>query len=225
MNEVAAKRLRAIKEFTEFGSGFKIAMRDLEIRGAGNILGAEQHGHIDTVGYDMYCELLAQSVSEITGKTPAESWQPNIDINIEAYIPPSFVKNHSTRLDIYKKIASIENDEDKLEIESEICDRFGDMPTAVLNLIKIAEIKYMAKDANILEITMKEKNVICYFKGDMNIRAVSGLVAVFDKRFFVSAGMKPHMVLKPKASGNENLLDSVKKLLQEYNKLLHSEEI
>lgn len=225
LNEVAAKRLRAIKEFTEFGSGFKIAMRDLEIRGAGNILGAEQHGHIDTVGYDMYCELLAQSVSEITGKTPTESWQPNIDINIEAYIPPSFVKNHSTRLDIYKKIASIENDEDKLEIESEICDRFGDMPTAVLNLIKIAEIKYMAKDANISEITMKEKNVICYFKGDMNIRAVSGLVAVFDKRFFVSAGIKPHMVLKPKPSGNEDLLASVKKLLQEYNKLLHSEEI
>ena len=222
LNEVAVKRLRAIKEFTEFGSGFKIAMRDLEIRGAGNILGAEQHGHIDTVGYDMYCELLAQSVSEITGETPKESWQPNIDINVEAYIPPSFIKNHSTRLDVYKKIASIENDEDKLEVESEICDRFGDLPKAVLSLIKIAEIKYLAHDANILEVTTKDGSIICYFKGDMNIEAISKLVGIYQKRFFVSAGIKPHMVLKPNPAQKTDMLESVKKLLQEYNKLLHS---
>ncbi len=223
LNEVAAKRLRAIKEFTEFGSGFKIAMRDLEIRGAGNILGAEQHGHIDTVGYDMYCELLAQSVSELTGEVPKESWQPNIDINIEAYIPPNYIKNHSTRLDIYKKIASIENDEDKLEVEGEICDRFGDLPKAVESLIKIAEIKYLAKDTSISEVTIKDGNIVCYFRGEMDVRAVSGLVAKFEKRFFISAGIKPHMVLKPKPTGGENLLETVKKLLQEYNKLLHTE--
>ena len=225
LNEVAAKRLRAIKEFTEFGSGFKIAMRDLEIRGAGNILGAEQHGHIDTVGYDMYCELLAQSVSELTGEVPAESWQPNIDINIEAYIPPAYIKNHSTRLDIYKKIASIENDEDKLEVEGEICDRFGDLPRAVESLIKIAEIKYLAKDAKISEVTIKEGNVVCYFRGDMDVRAVSGLVGVFKERFFISAGIKPHMVLKQKPAERENLLQNVKILLQEYNKLLHTDKI
>ncbi len=225
LNEVAAKRLRAIKEFTEFGSGFKIAMRDLEIRGAGNILGAEQHGHIDSVGYDMYCELLSQSVSELTGEVPKESWQPNIDINVEAYIPPDYIKNHSTRLDIYKKIASIENEEDKLEIESEICDRFGDLPKAVESLIKIAQIKYLAKDSNIEEVTIKEKSVICYFKGDMDIKAVSGLVSLFGKRFFVSAGIKPHMVLKPKTIGKEDILETVKKLLEEYNKLLHTEKI
>jgi len=224
LNEVATKRLRAIKEFTEFGSGFKIAMRDLEIRGAGNILGAEQHGHIDTVGYDMYCELLAQSVSELTGKTPEESWQPNIDINVEAYIPPSFIKNHSTRLDIYKKIASIENEDDKLEVEGEICDRFGDLPKAVQNLVRVAQIKYLAKDANISEVTLKENSVICYFKGEMDIKAVSGLVPLYEKRFFISAGIKPHMVLKLNSSGNEELLETVKKLLQEYNKLLHTEK-
>ena len=225
LNEVAAKRLRAIKEFTEFGSGFKIAMRDLEIRGAGNILGAEQHGHIDTVGYDMYCELLAQSVSELTGEVPKESWQPNIDINIEAYIPPAYVKNHSTRLDIYKKIASIENDEEKLEVESEICDRFGDLPKSVERLIKIAEIKYLAKNANISEVTLKDGSIICYFKGDMDIRAISGLVEMFSQRFFVSAGIKPHMVLKPKPTGKEDVLEVVKKLLEEYNKLLHTDKI
>lgn len=221
LNEIAAKRLRAIKEFTEFGSGFKIAMRDLEIRGAGNILGAEQHGHIDTVGYDMYCELLAESVSEITGETPKESWQPNIDINVEAYIPPAFIKNHSTRLDIYKKIASIENEEDKIDVESEICDRFGDLPKSVENLIKIAQIKYLAKDDMISEVTLKDGNVICYFKGDMDIKAVSGLVSLFERRFFISAGMKPYMVLK--LNPKDGILESVKKLLQEYNKLLHLE--
>ncbi len=225
LNEVAAKRLRAIKEFTEFGSGFKIAMRDLEIRGAGNILGAEQHGHIDTVGYDMYCELLSQSVSELTGEAPKESWQSNIDINVEAYIPPAYIKNHSTRLDIYKKIASIENEEDRLDVEAEICDRFGDMPKAVESLIKIAEIKFLAKDCSISEITLKDGSIICYFKGDMNIRAVSGLTAYFGKRFFVSAGIKPHMVLKVKTALKEDLLENVKKLLKEYNKLLHTDEI
>ena len=176
LNEVAAKRLRAIKEFTEFGSGFKIAMRDLEIRGAGNILGAEQHGHIDTVGYDMYCELLAESISAITGETPAERWQPNIDINVEAYIPPEYIKNHSTRLDIYKKIAGIENEQDKLDVEGEICDRFGDLPKSVANLIRVAEIKYLAKSANISEVTLKEQNVVCFFRGEMDVRAVSHLV-------------------------------------------------
>jgi len=224
LNEVATKRLRAIKEFTEFGSGFKIAMRDLEIRGAGNILGAEQHGHIDTVGYDMYCELLAQSVSELTGETPKESWQPNIDINIEAYIPPSFIKNHSTRLDIYKKIASIENEDERLEVESEICDRFGDLPKAVESLIKIAEIKYLAKDASILEVGLKDDSIICYFKGEMDIKAVSGLVPQYPKRFFISAGVKPHMVLKLTQEEKGKLLETVKKMLQEYNKLLHTEK-
>ena len=225
LSEIASKRLRAIKEFTEFGSGFKIAMRDLEIRGAGNILGAEQHGHIDTVGYDMYCELLAQSVSEITGEVPKESWQPNIYINVEAYIPPSFVKNHSTRLDIYKKIASIENEEEKIEVSSEICDRFGDLPKAVESLLKIAEIKYLAKDANIKEITLKDDSIISYFKADMDIHAISGLVSVFGRRFFVSAGERPHMALKTDPKGKEDILEIVKKMLKEYNKLLHTDKI
>ena len=225
LSEVASKRLRAIKEFTEFGSGFKIAMRDLEIRGAGNILGAQQHGHIDTVGYDMYCELLAQSVSEITGEAPKESWQPNIDINVEAYIPPTFIKNHSTRLDIYKKISSIENEEEKIEVSSEICDRFGDLPKAVESLLKIAQIKYMAKDANVKEVTLKDESIICYFKGDMDIRAISGLVSVFGRRFFVSAGERPHMVLKTDPKGKEDVLEIVKKMFKEYNKLLHTDKI
>lgn len=222
LNENATKRLRAIKEFTEFGSGFKIAMRDLEIRGAGNILGAEQHGHMDTVGYDMYCELLAQSVSELSGIAKEEDWQPTVDINVEAYIPPNYIKNHTQRLDIYKKIASIESDEDKLDVEGEICDRFGDLPESVTALITVAEVKYLAKDAGISEISTKDDKIICYFKAEMDLQSIAGLVSIFGSKFFVSAGARPYMVLKIDRKKEENLLVSVKNLLQEYKKLLHS---
>ena len=223
LNETATKRLRAIKEFTEFGSGFKIAMRDLEIRGAGNILGAQQHGHMDTVGYDMYCELLSESVSELTGITQTEDWQPTVDINVEAYIPPSYIKNHTQRLDIYKKIASIESDEDKLDVEGEICDRFGDMPDSVAALISIAALKYMAKAGGISEITVKDDKIMCYFKTQMDLEAIAGLVSEFGSNFFVSAGTKPYMVLKFDRKNEENLLLFVKNLLQKYKKLLHSD--
>ncbi|MBQ4087015.1 MAG: transcription-repair coupling factor [Clostridia bacterium] len=220
LNETATKRLKAIKEFTEFGSGFKIAMRDLEIRGAGNILGAEQHGHMDTVGYDMYCELLAQSVSELSGVPLEEDWQPTVDINVEAYIPPSYIKNHSMRLDIYKKIASIENEADKLEVEGEICDRFGDLPKAVSALISVAEVKYLAKECSISEITVKEEQILFYIKDELKLEAIAGLVSVYGNKFFVSAGTKPYMVLKADRKIMENLLLSVKKLLEEYKKCL-----
>jgi len=222
LNETATKRLRAIKEFTEFGSGFKIAMRDLEIRGAGNILGAEQHGHMDSVGYDMYCEILAQCVNEITGVSNKEEWQPLIDINVEAYIPPSYIKNHGQRLDIYKKITFIENEKDRLEVEGEICDRFGDLPDSVSALIDVSEIKYLAKECGISEVAFKENNILCYFRENMNLESISSLVSEFGKNFFVSAGSKPYMVLKIKNEKDRALLNVVKKMLSNYKKYLHS---
>jgi len=224
LNETATKRLKAIKEFTEFGSGFKIAMRDLEIRGAGNILGAQQHGHMDTVGYDMYCELLAQSVTELTGETPKEEWQPTVDINVEAYIPPAYIKNHTMRLDIYKKIASIESEEDALNTGDELLDRFGDMPKSVVSLLSVAEIKVLAKDATISEITVKDGKILCYFKGDMQLEAIAGLVTEYGSKFFVSAGARPYMVLKYDAKKTDNILQFVKKFLQQYKKHLHHNE-
>lgn len=128
LSDIASKRLRAVKEFTEFGSGFKIAMRDLEIRGAGNILGPEQHGHMDAVGYDMYCKLLKESVDEAQGIKIDDVQDVAIDINIDAYLPESYIRNHNQRIDIYKKIAAIETEDDKFEIEDELIDRFGDIP-------------------------------------------------------------------------------------------------
>ncbi len=224
LNETATKRLKAIKEFTEFGSGFKIAMRDLEIRGAGNILGAQQHGHMDTVGYDMYCEILAQSVSELSGVPIEEDWQPTVDINVEAYIPPSYIKNHSMRLDIYKKIASIENETDKLEVEGEICDRFGDLPKSVSALISVSEVRYLAKQCDISEVTLKDEQILFYVKGDLKLEAISGLVSAFGNRFFVSAGARPYMVLKADRKKMPDILVSVKNLLQEYKKCLQCDE-
>lgn len=223
LNETATKRLKAIKEFTEFGAGFKIAMRDLEIRGAGNILGAEQHGHMDTVGYDMYCELLAQTVGEISGVTVEEDWQPLVDINVEAYIPPAYIKNHAMRLDIYKKIASIESEADKLDTESEICDRFGDLPESVSALIAVAEVKYLAKECSISEITVKENQILFYFKGDMHLEAIANLVSLYGNKFFVSAGTKPYMAKKIDEK-KEPILVAVKNLLQEYKKCLQQDE-
>ena len=177
---------------------------------------------MDTVGYDMYCELLAQSVSELSGIAKEEDWQPTVDINVEAYIPPNYIKNHTQRLDIYKKIASIESDEDKLDVEGEICDRFGDLPESVTALITVAEVKYLAKDAGISEISTKDDKIICYFKAEMDLQSIAGLVSIFGSKFFVSAGARPYMVLKIDRKKEENLLVSVKNLLQEYKKLLHS---
>lgn len=125
LKEVAEKRLHAIREFTEMGSGFKIAMRDLEIRGAGNLLGAEQSGHMESVGYDLYCKMLAEAVQEAKGIAPAEAFETTIDLNVSAYIPDSYISNESLKLDTYKRIAAIENKEEYEDMTEELTDRFG----------------------------------------------------------------------------------------------------
>ena len=224
LNETATKRLKAIKEFTEFGAGFKIAMRDLEIRGAGNLLGAQQHGHMDTVGYDMYCELLAQSVSELSGKAPVEDWQPVIDINVEAYIPPTYIKNHTQRLDIYKKIASVENEQERLEVESEICDRFGDLPKSVTMLLSVSEAKFLAKECGFSEITVRENQMLFYFKEEMHLKAVSALISAYGNRLLVSAGTKPYLSLRLTRTMQADFMATLKNLLKEYKKHYHHSE-
>lgn len=172
LSDVAQKRLRAVKEFTEFGSGFKIAMRDLEIRGAGNILGAQQHGHMDAVGYDMYCKLLKESVDEVQGVQTIDEVQMTVDINVSAYIPETYIYNSNQRIDVYKKIAAIESEDERMEIEDELIDRFGDIPRAVSSLIDIACIKATAKECGICEIVQKNGKIEYVFtdKGfDINL--------------------------------------------------------
>ncbi len=145
LKEVAEKRLAAIKEYTELGSGFKIAMRDLEIRGAGNLLGAEQHGHMEAVGYDLYCKMLNEAVKEAKGMKQEESFDTTIDIDIDAYIPMGYIPNEVQKLDIYKRIADIQTDEETEEMLEELIDRFGDPPKPVENLLYIAKIKSLAQ--------------------------------------------------------------------------------
>ncbi|MEW9122668.1 MAG: transcription-repair coupling factor, partial [Thermotaleaceae bacterium] len=159
LTEVAEKRLKAIKEFTEFGSGFKIAMRDLEIRGAGNMLGAAQHGHMADIGYDLYCKLLEDTIHEMKGEKIEDFVETSIEINVNAYILESYIENETYKLDVYKKIASIRDQQDVYNIEEELEDRFGSIPEAVTNLIAIAYIKAMAQKCGITQIT--ETNSHC----------------------------------------------------------------
>ena len=155
LKEIAEKRLAAIKEYTELGSGFKIAMRDLEIRGAGNLLGAEQHGHMEAVGYDLYCKMLNEAVKEAKGLRQEENFDTTIDIDIDAYIPVSYIPNEMQKLDIYKRIADIGTEEETEEMLEELIDRFGDLPKSVENLLFIAKIKSAAHSVYMTEVSQK----------------------------------------------------------------------
>ena len=159
LKEVAEKRLSAIREFTELGSGFKIAMRDLEIRGAGNLLGAEQSGHMETVGYDLYCKMLAEAVREVKGETCTEDFETVVDLPVDAYIPDTYIQDEFQKLDFYKRIAAIENDLDYEDISDELMDRYGELPASVRNLLLIASLKASAHAASITEIKDRGREI------------------------------------------------------------------
>lgn len=160
LKEEAEKRLQAIREFTELGSGIKIAMRDLEIRGAGNVLGAEQHGHMEAVGYDLYCKLLNQAVLALKGeRKEEEEFESVVECDIDAYIPASYIKNEYQKLDIYKRISGIENEEEYMDMQDELLDRFGDIPKPVENLLVVASLKASAHRAYVTEVKVNRQEV------------------------------------------------------------------
>lgn len=162
LSEVAEKRLSAIRSFTDLGSGVKIAMRDLEIRGAGNILGASQSGHMGEVGYDLYCKLLEEAISIKKGNKPKEDFETKIDINVDAFVPPTYITNESLKMDIYKRIASIETQEEYEDMQNELTDRFGEIPTQVDNLMQIVLIKHAAHENFITEIKGDKREITMY---------------------------------------------------------------
>ncbi len=217
LQESAEKRLQAIKEFTEFGAGFKIAMRDLEIRGAGNILGPEQHGHMDAVGYDMYCKLLEESVRELKGEKIIEQIETTVELNVDAYIPDTYIKRDSHRVDIYKKIASIQNLQDAYDVEEEIEDRYGDLPASVRNLIQIALIKSLANQLRISAITQKENRILIQFynHNHLDMRAIFELVENYKGQMLFNASDKPYLSYKYK----NKILDNIKIILQNLKQL------
>lgn len=180
LKEVAEKRLEAIREFTDLGSGFKIAMRDLEIRGAGNILGAKQHGHMQAVGYDLYCKMLNEAVKNLKGIPTVEDFNTSIDLDVDAYIPPSYIVNEIQKLDIYKRIAGIENDKEYDDMKEELLDRFGEIPKSVENLLKIAMVRVKAHELYMTEVKGKNELIQFLFRSDAKI-AVENIPLLLQK--------------------------------------------
>ncbi len=194
LKEVAEKRLAAIKEFTDLGSGFKIAMRDLEIRGAGNLLGAQQSGHMEAVGYDLYCKMLHEAVKQAKGVSAAENFETSIDIDTDAYIPPAYIPNEYQKLDIYKRVAGIGSQEEAEEMMEELLDRFGDPPGSVCNLLKIAQVKAKAHRVYIKEITQKGNTLrmIMHEHAEIHTNNIPAFVKKYDGRMsFTAVGKNP----------------------------------
>ena len=200
LSEISQKRLTAIREFTEFGSGFKIAMRDLELRGAGNILGAQQHGHMEDVGYDMYLKLLGDAVKEEKGELPPEREDKDclIDIALAAHIPESYIESLTLRLDVYKLIADIKTKEDAEDVIDELIDRFGDIPKSVMGLIEIALIRNKAADMGIYEIKQVDLNLLLYVT-DIKSEKIIKLICEQAGKALLSAGSKPYVSVKLKS--------------------------
>ena len=201
LKEIAEKRLGAIREFTDLGSGFKIAMRDLEIRGAGNILGAEQHGHMDAVGYDLYCKMLNEAVLLLKGeKTEDDTYETTIDVKMDAYIPPKYIGNEIQKLAIYKRIASIENLEEYQDMQDELTDRFGDIPSVVDNLLKVALIKSSAHAAGMTEISGDKNTLVFHMHphAHINTDKIPELINKYRGDLKFSTGNDPLFTYKPR---------------------------
>ena len=218
LKEVAEKRLAAIKEYTELGSGFKIAMRDLEIRGAGSLLGERQHGHMEAVGYDLYCKMLNEAVKEAKGIAVEESFDTSIDIVIDAYIPMGYIPNELQKLDIYKRIADIETQEETEEMTEELIDRFGDPPKSVENLLYIAKIKSMAHRLYFTEVAQKGESVrfTLYEKARIDVAKIPELVAAYGQKVTFTADPKnPYFTYHLKKNSRDKNVD-IKSVVEQF---------
>ena len=197
LSEVADKRLKAIKEFTEFGSGFKIAMRDLEIRGAGSLLGEIQHGHMEQVGYDTYCKLLDEVVKDIQGTPYEEEKEVQIDLDVSSYIPDNYIENTAQKIEVYQNIAISKTEEDISEVVDEVTDRYGNMPEELENLLDIARIKKLCKEKNIIKLSQKVKNLLFYFDNNrFNMENIDIIVKRYKDDIRISPGLEPYITLK-----------------------------
>ncbi len=221
LSEVADKRLKAIREFTEFGSGFKIAMRDLEIRGAGSLLGEIQHGHMEQVGYDTYCNLLDQVVKEMQGIEIEEEQEIQIDINVSSYIPDSYIEDSSQKIEVYQNIALCRTEEDIQNVIDEIIDRYGIMPKELENLIEIARIKGLCQKAGVIKISEKKnmatatQNIVFYYdKNKYNPEIVDILIKKYGNDIKFSASIEPYVTLKIGKISDEQLIEQIKEFLK-----------
>ncbi|MCL1846264.1 MAG: transcription-repair coupling factor [Defluviitaleaceae bacterium] len=225
LREEAEKRLQTIREFTEFGAGFKIAMRDLEIRGAGNLLGQQQHGHMDSVGYDMYCKLLAEAVGQHRGEAPPVAHETNIDISVDAFIPTRLVPDEQQKLEIYKKISLINSQQDYFDVQEEIEDRFGTMPTPVVNLLDVALMKAEARDLGIISVAQKSQNIVLTFRADapINPDTLMRVIQENPARLLFTMAQNPYVTIrapkneKPPEDGGVSRIKEIRGILAKFN--------
>ena len=225
LKEEAEKRLQAIREFTELGSGIKIAMRDLEIRGAGNVLGAEQHGHMEAVGYDLYCKMLSQAVKALKdGESQEESFETAVECDISAYIPASYIKNEYQKLDIYKRISAIETQEESMDMQDELMDRFGDIPASVDHLLRIAALKGQAHRAYVTEVLINRQEVRLTLYGRAKLKAEEfpRLLAEYKGQLKMTGGEEPVLLYqdtKHKNKDSKAMLKMAEELTEKLTKL------
>lgn len=226
LKEVAEKRLAAIREFTELGAGFKIAMRDLEIRGAGNLLGAEQHGHMEAVGYDLYCKMLNEAVKHLKGELEVEPYTTTIELNVDAFIPSFYIPNEYQKLDIYKRIASIENEEEMDDMMEELIDRFGDVPRKVQQLLSIAMMKALAHSAYVISVEQKGHAIkfVMYEQAKVKVEKIPLLIQAYKGDLQFTVDTNPFFTYQKKSRNKkekeEDVLEVVKKVLNDIKTLI-----
>ena len=216
LTEVAEKRLRALKDFTELGSGFKIAMRDLEIRGAGNLMGKAQHGEMSVVGYDLYVKMLDTAIKMITGEILEEKLDTTIDMKVDAYIPSSYISDETHKIEVYKRIASMESEEDYEDIKEELLDRFSDIPDSLYNLMDIARLKFYANAAGVLEIRDRGKDILITFATPEKLTAQK--VGIFLDKYAKKTEFQrssPAVAFKITEKDRYQTIDALTKLMKE----------
>lgn len=232
LKEIAEKRLQAIKEFTDLGSGFKIAMRDLELRGAGNLLGSKQHGHMEAVGYDLYCKMLNDAVKTLKGENTVEDeFETSVDLNLDAFIPATYIRSEFQKLEIYKRIADIQNEDEYLDMHEELTDRFGDMPNSVHYLLYIALLKSLAHKAYITQLKQVDETVkiVMYEKAKVDINKIPQLIADYNGALKFVTDKIPYFKLNlerfRKTAKNDNIkfLEYMKEMISKISELMDSQ--
>lgn len=222
LKETAEKRLQAIREFTDLGSGYRIALRDLEIRGAGNLLGEAQSGHMEAVGYDLYCKMLNDAIREQKGEVVEETFETSIDLPMDAYIPATYVKNEFTKLELYKRIASIDSQEMLEDMQDEFVDRFGEMPAAVENLLAIALLKSKAHAAYITEITEKGSELwfVMFPQAKVKTEEIDGFMKKYGGKLRMNVTKTPTFILKVPPMNKAERLNCVESVINDIHLLL-----